>query len=147
MRCVSEFPLEGWMIFENTLITGYTPASPSFIIRTDGAVAQSGEIQVKVIVFNTSGYMSVRGRMNHIDYMVFLNLWGNSTFFCSEYNILHSCEHFTVLNFPVDILMSMRRFITVFLFKISMKISGIGYIFMYLLGNCIIWTKYSGSWW
>lgn len=59
-------------------------------------------------------------------------------FFCSEYNILHSCEHFTVLNFPVDILMSMRRYITVVLLKISMKISGIEYIFMYLLGNCII---------
>lgn len=62
------------MIFENTLITGYTHASPSFTIRTDAAVTQSGKIQVKVIVFNTSGYMSVRGRMDHIDYMVFLNL-------------------------------------------------------------------------
>lgn len=51
--------------------------------------------------------------------------------FWSGYNILHSCEHFIVLSFPVDILMSVRRYITVVFFKISMKISDIEYSFMY----------------
>lgn len=59
------------MIFENTLITGYTPASSSFIIRTDGVVAQSGEIQVKVIVFNTSGYVCKGKNESHRLYGVF----------------------------------------------------------------------------
>lgn len=119
------------MTLENTLITGYTPASPSFTIRSDAAVTQSGKIQVKVIVFNISGYVCKGKDGSHRLYGI-LKFVRKLHVFCSGYNILYSCEHFTVLNFPVDILMSMRRYSTVVLFKISMKISGIEYIFMYL---------------